>query len=55
VNFEADKMASFVHVPSESDFPIHNLPYGIFSTPENVSYKELFDAQKYFMTLLFSM
>lgn len=29
---------SFVHVPAGSDFPLENLPYGIFSTKSNVSY-----------------
>lgn len=29
---------SFVAVSEDSDFPIHNLPYGVFSTPGNVSY-----------------
>ncbi len=28
-------LKSWVNVPSESDFPIQNLPYGIFSTAEN--------------------
>ncbi len=28
-------LKSWVEVPQESDFPIQNLPYGIFSTPEN--------------------
>lgn len=28
---------SFVAVAEDSDFPIHNLPYGVFSTPGNVS------------------
>lgn len=28
---------SFIEVPEGSDFPIENLPYGIFSTEENVS------------------
>lgn len=28
---------SFIDVPAGSDFPIENLPYGIFSTQDNVS------------------
>lgn len=28
---------SFVAVAEDSDFPIQNLPYGIFSTANNVS------------------
>lgn len=28
---------SFVPVAEDSDFPIHNLPYGVFSTTGNVS------------------
>lgn len=37
-------MTSFVPVPPDSDFPIKNLPYGIFSTKDNVScnYNTLF-------------
>lgn len=31
-----DTMQSFVPVASGSDFPIHNLPYGVFSTPDQV-------------------
>lgn len=31
------KMKSFVDIPADSDFPLENLPYGIFSTKENVS------------------
>jgi len=30
-------MTSFVQVPSGSDFPIQNLPYGVFSTPDNAT------------------
>ena len=30
-------MASFLQIPNESDFSIHNLPYGVFSTKDNVS------------------
>lgn len=29
---------SFIHVSPESHFPIQNLPYGVFSTSENVSF-----------------
>ena len=32
-------MASFVHVAPDSDFPIQNLPWGVFSTPANVRSK----------------
>lgn len=28
---------SFVKVEEKSDFSYHNLPYGVFSTPDNVS------------------
>ena len=28
---------SFIHVSPESHFPIQNLPYGVFSTPGDVS------------------
>ena len=28
---------SFIHVSPESHFPIQNLPYGVFSTSDNVS------------------
>src|SRR5690625_7192435 len=28
------QLESFIEVPSGSDFSIHNLPYGIFSTPD---------------------
>ncbi len=28
---------SYIEVSPESHFPIQNLPYGVFSTPENVS------------------
>lgn len=28
-------MTSFVPVPAESDFPLENLPYGVFSTKSN--------------------
>lgn len=30
---------SFIKVDENSDFSFHNLPYGIFSTPGNVSKK----------------
>lgn len=30
---------TFVNVPENSDFPIQNLPYGIFSTADNVRIK----------------
>lgn len=36
------KMKSFVDIPVDSDFPLENLPYGIFSTKENVSCFYLF-------------
>ncbi|XP_061395533.1 fumarylacetoacetase-like, partial [Musca vetustissima] len=26
---------SFVHIPAGSDFPLENLPYGVFSTKSN--------------------
>lgn len=28
---------SFIHVDKDSDFPLQNLPYGVFSTREEVS------------------
>lgn len=31
------KTMSFIKVDATSDFSYHNLPYGIFSTPDNVS------------------
>ena len=33
-------LMSFVPVPQGSDFPLENLPYGIFSTPDNVSHSK---------------
>lgn len=30
-------MTSYVAIATDSDFSIHNLPYGVFSTSENVS------------------
>ncbi|XP_068183531.1 fumarylacetoacetase isoform X2 [Antennarius striatus] len=30
---------SFIKVDAMSDFPLHNLPYGIFSTPDNVKHR----------------
>ena len=36
----SDRM-SFVNVPADSHFPIQNLPYGIFSTQDNVSLNAL--------------
>lgn len=30
-------MKSFISYPEDCDFPIENLPYGIFSTDNNVS------------------
>lgn len=36
-NRHAGYIMSFIPVPSENHFPIQNLPYGVFSTPENVS------------------
>ena len=33
------KMKSFVEVPANSDFPIQNLPYGVFSTCENPTHR----------------
>jgi hypothetical protein len=31
-------MKSFIAYPETSDFPIENLPYGVFSTAENVRF-----------------
>lgn len=31
------KMKSYIEYPSNSDFPIENLPYGVFTSPKNVS------------------
>lgn len=36
---------SFVPVAEDSDFPIHNLPYGVFSTRGNVSCSARFRAR----------
>ncbi|CAI5456291.1 unnamed protein product [Caenorhabditis angaria] len=33
------KMSTFVTVPSGSDFPIQNLPYGVFSTADNTTHR----------------
>ncbi|CAF4452252.1 unnamed protein product, partial [Adineta steineri] len=30
---------SFIEVNSDSDFPIQNLPYGIFSTKDNAKHR----------------
>ncbi|CAK4082312.1 unnamed protein product [Aphanomyces euteiches] len=38
---KAKTLATFVHVPANSDFPIQNLPYGIFSTRENPEHKRV--------------
>ncbi len=32
-------MKSFVEVPANSDFPIQNLPYGVFSTCDNPTHR----------------
>ena len=32
-------MSSFVPVPADSDFPIQNLPFGVFSTQDKVKKK----------------
>lgn len=32
-------MSSFVPIPENSDFPIQNLPYGVFSTPQNSQHR----------------
>ncbi len=29
----SSSLASFLDVPPEHDFSLHNLPYGVFSTP----------------------
>lgn len=34
-------MSSFVKIPEDSDFTLDNLPYGVFSTDEDVSICEL--------------
>ena len=51
-------MSTFINVPADSDFPIQNLPYGIFSTPNNVSLKKVLitsttsnELQETFLTL----
>lgn len=31
------KMVSFIEYAPDSDFPISNLPYGVFTSPKNVS------------------
>lgn len=35
---------SFIQVSPENHFPIKNLPYGVFSTPDNVSTSKHFTA-----------
>lgn len=30
---------SFIEVSPDSDFPLQNLPYGVFSTADNVSFR----------------
>lgn len=42
MNFIAGKMTTFVNIPAGSEFPLQNLPYGIFSTSDNVSFLKLF-------------
>jgi len=37
LSFDHIMLKSFIEIPPESDFPIQNLPYGIFSTKENPS------------------
>ena len=37
---------SFVEVSPESHFPIQNLPYGVFSTPDNVSHHSIVNLQQ---------
>lgn len=36
-NTTAKEKMSFLKVDASSDFSFHNLPYGIFSTPDHVS------------------
>jgi hypothetical protein len=31
-----DRRMSFISIPENSDFPLENLPYGIFSTADKV-------------------
>lgn len=47
-------MTTFVDVPAGSDFPIQNLPYGVFSTAGNVSrmkysYKQIYNSNILFL------
>lgn len=35
--FNCKSNMSFIKVEENSDFSFHNLPYGVFSTPDNVS------------------
>lgn len=37
--FNCRSNMSFIKVDKTSDFSFHNLPYGVFSTPDNVSEK----------------
>ena len=37
LSFFIPRMASFVEYPETSDFPIENIPFGVFSTAANVS------------------
>lgn len=34
---------SIVPIPVDSDFPLENLPYGIFSTADNVNHKSFYN------------
>jgi len=47
---------SFVPVPADSDFPLENLPYGVFSTADNVSFPAPESLSDYFFpTLTFTI
>ena len=46
---------SFIPVSPDSDFPIQNLPYGVFSTVDNVGFIAIwFHCRMQFATLPFS-
>lgn len=36
IRLDIASMKSFIDVSPESDFPIQNLPYGVFSTADDV-------------------
>ncbi|RUP50058.1 hypothetical protein BC936DRAFT_140508 [Jimgerdemannia flammicorona] len=43
---------SFIQIPKNSDFPIQNLPYGIFSTVQNVGLEPFYSLETFSQPLL---